>query len=77
MFCGGVGGSKRKRPNDVVGEKIDMFVAPNIALFMETTANPRFNLETGLTLLYPGAKMPPTQTFGHKIERKKRKLVHP
>ena len=25
----GVGGSKRKRPNDVVGEKIDMFVAPN------------------------------------------------
>ena len=25
---GGRGGSKRKRPNDVVGEKIDMFVAP-------------------------------------------------
>ena len=28
-FVGGVGGSKRKRPNDVVGEQIDMFVAPN------------------------------------------------
>ena len=28
MGGGGVGGSKRKRPNDVVGEKIDMFVAP-------------------------------------------------
>ena len=27
-FVGGRGGSKRKRPNDVVGEKIDMFVAP-------------------------------------------------
>ena len=25
---GGVGESKRKRPNDMVGEKIDMFVAP-------------------------------------------------
>ena len=24
----GVGGSKRKRPDDIVGEKIDMFVAP-------------------------------------------------
>ena len=30
---GGVGGSKRKRPNDVVGEKIDMFVAPEIYEF--------------------------------------------
>ena len=29
---GGVGGSKRKRPNDVVGEKIDMFVAPNLSV---------------------------------------------
>ena len=29
MGGGGRGGSKRKRPNDVVGEKIDMFVAPN------------------------------------------------
>ena len=27
---GGRGGSKRKRPNDVVGEKIDMLVAPYI-----------------------------------------------
>ena len=27
---GGVGGSKRKRRNDVVGEKIDMFVAPKV-----------------------------------------------
>ena len=27
-FVGGVGGSIRKRPNDVFGEKIDMFVAP-------------------------------------------------
>ena len=26
-FVGVGGGSKRKRPNDVVGEKIDMFVA--------------------------------------------------
>ena len=30
MGRGGVGGSKRKRPNDVVGEKIDMFVSPNL-----------------------------------------------
>ena len=30
---GGVGGSKRKRPNDVVGEKIDMFVAPKCRPF--------------------------------------------
>ena len=28
MGGGGRGGSKRKRPNDIVGEKIDMFVAP-------------------------------------------------
>ena len=28
VLWGGVGGSKRKRPHDVVGEKIDMFVAP-------------------------------------------------
>ena len=27
---GGVGGSKRKRPNDVVGEKTDMFFAPKV-----------------------------------------------
>ena len=25
-FCGGAGGSKRQRPNDVVGEKIDSYV---------------------------------------------------
>ena len=29
---GGYGGSKRKRPNDVVGEKIYMFVAPKTSL---------------------------------------------
>ena len=29
LWGGGRGGSKRKRPNDVVEEKIDMFVAPN------------------------------------------------
>ena len=36
VLLGGGGGrrSKRKRPNDVVGEKIDMFVAPK-----EGTAN--------------------------------------
>ena len=34
---GGVGGSKRKRPNDVVGEKIDMFVAPKFRSFCRSS----------------------------------------
>ena len=32
MGGGGRGGFKRKRSNDVVGEKIDMFVAPKLTL---------------------------------------------
>ena len=41
VLLGGRGGSKRKRPNDVVGEKIDMFVAPNLFL---TELYPRVNI---------------------------------
>ena len=33
---GGRGGSKRKRPNDVVGEKIDMFVAPKYRMISQS-----------------------------------------
>ena len=42
-----VGGSKRKRPNDVVGEKIDMFVALKCTYSAETFRLLVFILQSG------------------------------
>ena len=46
MGGGGVGGSKRKRPNDVVGEKIDMFVAPWMTCWLKCWMNCWMRLTT-------------------------------